>query len=404
MKIIVKILFMALPLMASGQTVFGYAIDTVIVSGGDSITVIDGGGRVLSVGDTVSVWFWAASDDSVRWDTLLDDYGNVVTADSVCIDTLRAFKYYCAVLTGFNPECIVWWVDNVVYKRLRPPDVTDDAGIGKTSILLIRLDSVRLQASFMDLQPDRVVWYREYPAGRPSIISPAGMTSPLIAINCLYYAVGYLYDRQGVVIDSAYSAVYDIQFKQPLDMVVFRSWAGSNDGRPRVDTLVVDTCRPEMLVDTLWFEYGNPYRYQFVPVISAYDKAYTFTYRWIYDGFASVIQRDSILEFDPLRAEHTGSYVFVVTRWLNGRAQIQYRSRPVVITACAINSVNNEELTMNNYFVNGTVYSVTGAVVRTGLSGSYMDIVRNLNIPSGVYFLRDMKHDEGINRIYKIIK
>ena len=368
------------PLFCGGQTVFSYAIDTLFLSGGDSATVVQDRGRVFSVGDTVSAWFWSGSNDSIQWFPM-----STVLGDSCMVDTLPRYRFYCAVILGGLPDYIVWRVDNVVYKKLRPPGVWNDALVYKNDLLLVRHDSIYLYTYFDDLQADSVKWFKDgFEASSMPVYSKGD-----------YWAVGYVYDRFGKVIDKVVSEAVSIDFVYPLHSVIFRSWAGSNDGRPRVvDTLVIDTCIREYVIDTLVFAIGDPYKYQFVPVIHAFDKAYNFTYKWEYSGFATVNQVDSVLEFNPIGFEHTGSYRFVTTRQLTNRTWISYLATPIRIVAYNTpNTFVNKPL-----IVDGVVYDVFGRVVRTNVAGDYNDVLRRLNIPKGVYFLRDR------NKTYKFIK
>jgi len=375
-SLIVSVGLLVVSVHLSAQTKFAYGIDTLFVSGKDGRTVVDGRGYVFNVGDTVSVNYWCASDDSLFWFALYDSNNGIMFNDSVMVDTLPLYKYYCAVLnTGYKVEYIVWKVANVAYRVLSPPALTNDANVLKSDILLLRYDTLRLFASFAGLQPDSVFWYRD-----------GFRTSLPVTTKGTYMAKGFIYNRHGDVIDASASEAVAVDFEYPLSYMIFKSWRGSNDGLPRqIDTLRVDTCVREVIMDTLVFAVGDAYKYQFVPVIRSFDRVYNFTYKWEYAGFAFVQTIDSVLEFNPLRFEHTGSYVFV-TSWKSGALTTVFRSQPVRIVAYNTGnySIKNEELRIKS----GDVYSVSGALVRADVSGYYPDVIRGLQLPSGVYFLR----------------
>ena len=376
------LMFLAVfPALCWAQTVFGYAIDTLFLSAGDSTTVVQNKSHVFSVGDTLKAWFWSGSDDSIQWFPM-----SAVTGDSCMVDTLPRYRFYAAVIQGGMPDYIVWKVGTVAYKRLRPPDISNNAFVNKTNILLVRHDSIQLFATFDGLQPDSVKWFRNgFDVGMPVYVKGG------------YHAVGYIYNRYGKLIDKAVSEVVNIDFVYPLHSVIFRSWAGSNDGKPRViDTLLIDTCIKEYIIDTLVFAVGDGYKYQFVPVIHVFDKPYNFTYKWEYSGFATVNQVDSVLEFNPIGFEHTGSYRFVTTRQLTNRTWISYLAAPFRIVA--YNTPNEQLSKQSSVIVGGVVYDMFGRIVRTNVAGEYNDVINRLQIPKGVYFLRDK------DKTYKFIK
>ena len=389
MRKIVFCLFLGvLTFIVSGQTVFSYSIDTLYVSSGDSITIVGNKGNMLSVGDTVSAWFWSGSNDSIQWFPI-----STVTSDSVLLDTLPVYRFYCAVIQGSPAWYIVWRIDNIEYVSLRPPAVTDDAGINKSSILLVREDSIVLNALFDGLQPDAVSWYREAPLVPPRWVGDGSGCS--VSAKGSYFAVGYIYNHFGDIIDAKASDAVTIDFVYPLEKIIFKSWRGSNDGKPRViDTLWIDTCVREYIIDTLIFAIGDAYKYQFVPVIHAFDKAYNFTYKWEYSGFATVNQVDSVLEFNPIGFEHTGSYRFVTTRQLAALRWISYLAAPIRIVA--FNTSNT--FVDKPLITNGVVYDMFGRIVQRNVAGEYNDVINRLQIPKGVYFLRDR------NFTYKFIK
>ena len=378
------------------QTKFAFEIDTLFLSGKDKKTVLDKKNYIFNPGDTVKVNYWCVSDDSLHWFALFDSNNNIMYSDSVLIDTLPLHKFYCAVLTVGSPiEYVVWKVSNVAYKVLEKPKLTNDANISKANILLLRYDTIRFDVTFKGLQPDSIFWHKEntfYSLGKWN--TTREVTKPVIYSKGDYFVTGYIYNRHGEAVDSAASEKININFEYPLSHIIFKSWRGSNDGKPRlIDTLYIDTCDLEIVIDTLVFAVGDAYKYQFVPVIHSFDKAYNFTYKWEYSGFAFVNTIDSVLEFNPIRFEHTGSYVFV-TSWKSGSLTTMYKSQPVRIVA--FNTGN--ELVSNSYILNATVYNATGAAVFQNVSGYYYDIIRDVRLPGGVYFLKTRE------RTYKFIK
>ena len=383
--LLLAVLAALVTLPVCAQTVFSYAVDTVYLSAGDSATLLTKTGRVFSVGDTVQANIWYVSDDSVNWHTLYDFDGKIVLGDSIMIDELPIHKYYWAALKAGAPvNNIVWRINNIVYKSLDVPVVTDDAGIGKTDILLLHYDSIRLFTTFDGLQSDTVVWYKD---GLETMM-PAKTSGD-------YWAVGYIYNRDGDIIDAVASDTYTINFVDPVEKVIFRSWAGSNDGNPRVtDTLQMEVCVCEIVLYTLVFSVQDPYKYEFVPVIYNFDKPYNFSYKWEYSGFAIVEEADSILQFNPIGFKHSGRYVFITTLH-DGISTVDYMATPIRIVAY---NVSNEVVEGDMNVYDGTIYSVTGAVVKQGVSGYYGDVVRGLNLPKGVYILCAGKD------IYKFVK
>lgn len=380
-KIIFLMMCVVLSLKIFAQTVLSYEIDTLFVSAADSKTVVNRQGYVLNVGDTVEATMWYACNDGVTWHILYDFNAQFVRGDSVMIDTLPPFNYYLAGLKiGSSAEYIMWKVRTIEYVSLGAPAVTNDAGIDKDNILLLRDDTIRFYADFDGLQPDRVVWTRngtttQMPASQKGVIRCAG----------------YVYNRLGIVIDSAVSAGYQVDFVHPLEAIIFKSWRGSNDGRPKTDTLVIDTCKSEYFIDTLVFAVGDSYKYQFVPVIHRFDKPYDFLYRWEYSGFAMVATKDSVLEFNPVGFEHSGDYRFITYRQTGAGEWRAYRASPLRITA--FNTLNDPvNLHALALIEDGVIYDISGRAVKTGLRGLYTDILRRVELPAGVYFLRDNKY------------
>ena len=372
MKKLTVIVLLFLCVRMYGQTVFSHAVDTVIVAR-DSMTVIANSGHVFSVGDSVRANIWYVSNDSINWRALYGYSGEVVWRDSILIDTLPIYRYYCAELRNAATEYIVFKINTILYKSLEKPALSNNAGITKSDILLLRYDSIRLIASFPGLQPDTVIWRNAF-----------YRTVMPVTAKGEYQAIGYVYNRKGEVIDSVVSQPCSVNFVYPLEKVIFRSWAGSNDGNPRhVDTLIIDTCVREYLIDTLRFAVGDAYKYQFIPVVHAFDKAYNFRHRWIHDGFA-IVQTDSVLEFNPIDFVHTGSYVFRTEYRDTPASRWDFSSVPFRIVA---HNTGNA-VAQNQYIDSGTIYSASGTVVRQGVSGPYRDIIRDSALPTGVYFLR----------------
>ena len=119
--LIIMLATAGMPLLHSQKTVFSYAIDTVFVAK-DSMTLLSPKGRVLNVGDTVKAWIWYASNDSAQWRQLFGFKKNIALGDSIMLDTFPAYKFYMAYLEpNLKTECIVWGVDNIVYKSLSVP-------------------------------------------------------------------------------------------------------------------------------------------------------------------------------------------------------------------------------------------------------------------------------------------
>ena len=392
-KFILIMLFATAGMPLLHSQVFSYAVDTVYVAK-DSVTILNPRGHVFSVGDSVENWIWYVSNDSIAWKQLWGLSGNMVTGDSVMLDTLPVYKYYLAYLQpGQKISQIVWRINHIIYRALRPPKITNNYGVNKKDILLLRLDTLRIFYAFDGLQPDTVVWYRlrvqNYGLWGSDIVNMP------VSVKGYYFAAGYVYNRRGEVIDYVCSDTVFVNFQHPLWKVIFKSWAGSNDGKPRrIDTLLIDTCMREYIIDTLRFAVGDGYKYQFIPVIQPFDREYNFTYRWEHDGFAIVRGKDSILEFNPVGFQHSGNYKFFASI-VDGRSSMNYGSAIFRITA-ALHTGNSD--IPNNLIEKGVIYGITGSVIKRGVSGRFADIVRTVYLPAGVYFLRDK------GTTYKFIK
>jgi len=386
-----------IPLLLRGQTVLSFTVDTLFVSSGDSLTVLSPRGRVLSVGDTVKAWVWYCSDDSLDWRSLNDSHGWPVSGNRLLLDTLPLYRYYCAYLSP-NPNVtyIVWKVSTIVYRSLSPPTVTDGSGIlnqlRDSVVTLLRYDSVVLRATFTGVYPDSA-FFLNGNSGRFK------GDSLVVWTKGDYKAAGYIYNRRGVAVDSAFSSVVVVDFNFPFDRLLVKSWADSHDGRPKVDTLQFDTCRHEVVVDTLRFSLYSAYKYQFAPVLRSFSKDYGFTLWWEHDGFATVNLRDSVLSFDPVGVQHTGSYVLWAWPTRNIKMRAQYKSPVLRVVAWPTsNSINGNY--MDAVVTRGVVYDAMGRCVAMGVSGTVREIVLELEYqaPRGVYILRDGE------KTYKFIK
>ena len=382
----------------SAQTVFSHAVDTVTLSGKDRKTVVENRGHVFSVGDTVHANLWYVSNDSSNWSVLYDYNDEIVWMDSILIDTLPVWNYYVAALkSGYSIQNVSFKINRILYKTLQKPVVDNLSGIGSEDMLLLKHDSVTLRAMFNGLQADSVMWMRDRNViGR---VGTSGTIGSLLKVRMkgTYEATGRIYDRDGMVIDEASSSSVVVNFDYPLEAVIFKSWAGSNDGKPRrIDTLVIDTCIKQYVIDTLVYKPLDSYKYQFVPVIRAFSKRYEFSYKWMYENFA-VVMMDSILEFNPVGSQHSGSYSFPVTWKPNATSTITYNTAQFRIISF---DVVNESVKVG-YIEDGIVYNMMGAVVRSGVKGYYPDVVRRLGLPAGVYILRD-KVQNQFNSKFKI--
>ena len=376
----------------AGNTVFAFSVDTVFVSTGDSATVVYPRNIVLSVGDTARAWIWYYSTDSMNWRVLYGFKGNMIEGDSIMIDTLPIYRYYAAYLhAGLSTDFIVWKIKTIAYRGLKRPVVTNDVAPTKKELMMLKYDSVRLFVAFQGVQPDKITWWRK--GWQPEELSEVGTS--LVKTNGRYFAKGTIHNRLGKVIDEVVSDTTHIRFERPFGALIVRSWAGSNDGRPRtVDTIYIDTCKSEMVLDTLRFVVGDAYKYELVPLLFKYDRPYKFEYRWVHDGFTVVIGQDSILTFDPLGFQHTGLYTFITTH-VQGTKFTDFRGVPVRIIAHNTSNINVNGM---DAVVMGTIYNIAGQIIKQNVSGSVADIVRYSDIPKGVYFLRDR------NSIYKFIK
>ena len=359
-------------LQLAGQKVSVDLRHDVYVAAGDSATLLFPKGIVISAGDTVSVMQWYASNDTASWRELRGfDRKVVADSNSFCLDTVPAFRFYRAdIKQPASINYIIWEIENVTYLSLNVPDVFYNGRVAGDDIFFLKGDSVSLNYSFIGLQPDRIVWRLN-----------GGVTNMPVTKDGACSVAGYLYNPKGATIDMTVSENVYLSFvEQPVGKFIFKSWAGSNDGRPKLDTIVIDGSVKEYVIDTLVFALSNPYRYQFVPVLRGFDASYQFKYKWEYNEFAFVNLTDSVLDFDPIGFKHCGSYRLVLSR--NG---VSYYSPFIRITAfnTAVEDIQS------GYVTDGVVYDLFGIVVASGVSGYYPDVVRDLRLRRGVYVLRD---------------
>ena len=267
-------------------------------------------------------------------------------------------------------------------QTLSKPDVTNDAGIAGNDFLLLRYDEITLTTTFTGVQPDEFIWYKD------------GVETTMPAkTKGSYYAVGYRYWNDHII-DEAFSDTFNIDFVHPLHSIIFKSWAGSNDGNPRrIDTLIIDTCVREYIIDTLVFAVGDNYKYQIIPVIWPFSKDYRFRYSWQLDNYAIVQDADSVLEFNPIGFQHSGSYRLISTQRAYGR--MGYRASPLVITAHNTSNMKPP----NDIIEYGDVYGITGVLIKQGVSGRLTDIVRTLQAPKGIYILKT-----NVGQTFKFVK